>query len=112
LEQAPLRGRQPFVGGTLRRVELGDRRAPFLLTAIEALAFLFGLAALARELLPLLREAGGLIGGALQLQVVADDRFLVFMMLSMERGDGVRRLRNRSLEPGGLFRQPEERVAF
>src|SRR5438067_1287347 len=89
LAQAPLRGGQPFVGGALRRFELGDRRAPFLLTAIEAFAFLFGLATLARELFSLLREPDGLIGGALQLQFVADDRFLVFVMLGVERGDGV-----------------------
>ena len=112
LEQAPLRGRQPFVRGALRRFELRDRRAPFLLTAIETVALLFGLTTLARELLALLREAGRLIGGALQLQFVADDRFLVFVMVGVERGDGVRRLRDRPFEAGRLFRQPEQRVAF
>ena len=51
LEQAPLRVGQPLVGRALLVLEPGDRRARLVLAAIERVALLFGLTALARELL-------------------------------------------------------------
>ncbi len=57
LEQAALRDGQPLVGLPLLVVQPGDRRARFFLPAIEAVALVFRLRALARELFRLLREA-------------------------------------------------------
>ena len=103
---------QPLVGRALLVLEPRDRRARFLLPAIERVALLLGLAALARELLALLREARRLVGRALQLRLVADDRLLLLVMLGVQRGDGARRLRDGRLEAGGLLGEPDERVAL
>ncbi len=56
LEQPPLRGGQPLVGLTLLLVEPDNRGARLVLAAIELIALLLGLTALARELLALLRQ--------------------------------------------------------
>ncbi len=112
LEQTTLRDGEPFVGAALVIFEPPDRRARFFLPAIEAVALLAGLIALARQLLAFLRQARVFLGGALQLQVVADHGLLLLVVLGVERGDGVRRMRDRAFEAGRLFGELDERVAF
>ena len=94
-EQAPLRQRQPLVGQLLLVLQADDRRARLVLTAIERLALLFGLMPLARELFALQRETRRLVARVLQLRLEADDGLFLFVMLGVQRGDGVRR-RSRS----------------
>ena len=91
LEQAPLRQRS----GARRPArcsscEADDRRARFVLTAIERVALLFGLTPLARELLALLRETRRLVGRVLQLRLEADDGLFLLVVFGVQRGDGVR----------------------
>ena len=54
----------------------------------------------------LLREPRRLVGGALQLRLVADDRLFLLVMLGVQRGDRVRRLGDRALELRRLLREP------
>ena len=89
LEQAALRRRQPFVGRPLIVFETRDRLARFVLTAVDRLALLFGLPALAGELLALLGEAGRFVLGVLQLRLLGHDGFFLLVMLGRQRGDGV-----------------------
>src|SRR5262249_42141296 len=71
-EQTALRRGQPLVGRALRFIEPRDRGARFLLTTVEDVALLLRLPAFARELLGLLRQPRGFVGGVLQLRFVAD----------------------------------------
>ncbi len=94
LEQPALGDGQPLVGLALRLVEPRDRRARLFLAAIERVALFFRLMLLARELLGLLRQPRLLVGRVLQLRVVADDRLLLLVVLGVERGDRVGRVRD------------------
>ena len=91
--------------------EPADRRARFLLAAIERVALLFGLPALADELLALLGQPRRFVRRVLQLRVVADDRLFLPVVLGVQRGDGVRRVGDRRLELRGLLRQTGQRFA-
>ena len=81
---------KPLVGLTLRPFELGDRRARLVLAPVEGVALLLGLMPFARELLALLGQPRGLVRGALQLRLEADDGLFLLVMLGVQRGDGVR----------------------
>ena len=92
-------------------LQTADGFLRFDLTAVERVPLLFGLAALANELLALLSQSRRFVGRVLQLRLVADDGLLLPVMLGVQRGDPVRRLGDRRLETGGLLRQPEQGVA-
>ena len=68
--------------------------------------------ALARELLGLLGQPRLFVGRVLQLRVVADDDLFLFVMLGVQRGDRVRRVRDGALERRGFLRERDERVAL
>ena len=69
LEQPPLGHGQPLVGRALLAVEAIDRRARLLLPPIERVALVFGLPALARQLLGLLGQARLFVDRAPQLRL-------------------------------------------
>src|SRR5262249_26360873 len=73
LEQTPLGLSELLVRDPLLLFELHDRRARFILTTLEAVALVFGLAALARQLLTLLHEPRGFLSSSLELSLAADD---------------------------------------
>src|SRR5207244_1009478 len=84
-EQAPLRQRQPLVRLLLLDLQMDDRCACLVLTAIERFALLFSLMPLARELLALQHETRGLVARVLQLRVEPDDRLFLFVMFGVQR---------------------------
>ena len=112
LEQPSLRLRQPILGRPLRGVELRDGSTRFFLTPVQRLALVLRLAALTRELLRLLCEPAFLVGCVLYLGFVCDDCFLLFVVLGLQRRDGVHRLRNRGIQSTRLGCQLFERRAI
>ena len=84
LEQAALRHGQALVRFSLLGVEVRNRRACFILAPVERLALLLGLVLLARELLRLLGEPHFLVGGVLQLRVVADHGLFLLVVLRVQ----------------------------
>ena len=106
-----LRRRQPLVGQPLVVFQPADRFPRFDLPAIERVALFFGLTALADELVPLLGQARRFVRRVLQLRVVADDRLLLPVLFGVQRGDAVRRLRDRGLETSGLLREAGQGIA-
>src|ERR1051325_9021711 len=68
--------------------------------------------ALARELLGLLGEARLFVARVLELRLVADDRFFVFVMFGVERRNRVHRMRDRRFNVRCLTRETGERVAI
>src|SRR5206468_389961 len=102
LDQFALRDRQLFVGNALIVVEPRDRRARFLLTPVEAVALLFGLASLARELLGLIGQTRLLVARVGHLRLAADDDFLLLVMLGIQRRNRGHRLRDGPFERGGF----------
>ena len=59
-----------------------------------------------------MRQAGRLVVRPLKLQVVADDRFLLFVVFGVQRRDGIRCLRDRRLQARRLFGDPDETLAL
>ncbi len=112
LEQAALRDGQALVGLALRLFEPPDRGARFFPPPIDRVAFLFGLALLARQLLGLLRQPRFLVGRVLKLRVVTDGRLVLLVVLGVERCDCVRGVGDRPFELGGLLRQAHQRVTI
>ena len=104
---------QPLVGRALLVVEPRDRRARFLLAAIERRrAPLPPGGARARAARAFCASRVCLVGGVLQLRVVADDRLFLPVVLGVQRRDRVRRLRDRALELRGFLGQPGQRLAI
>src|SRR5262245_63883355 len=93
-EQSTLGDSEPLVGLALFRFQARDRRARFLLALIERVPLIFGLAPLTAELFALLRQPRLLVDRMLQLRVVADDRLLLLVLLGVQRGDCIRRVRD------------------
>src|SRR4029077_13460718 len=89
-----------------------DGRPGFLLAAVERIALLFSLTALARELLAFLREPRRLFRCVLLLRVEADHGLLLLMVLGVERGDRVRRMGDRTFQLRRLLCEADERVAI
>ena len=102
LEQAALRGGQPIVGRPLIVFQPGDRFARFALTPVDRLALLFGLPALAAELLVLQGEAGRLVLSVLQLRLLRHDRLFLLVVLGRQGRDRIRRLGDRRVERRGF----------
>src|SRR5260221_4727189 len=112
LEQAALRSSKPIVSRPLIVLQPRNRFARFSLTAVDRLALIFGLPALAGKLLALLTETRCLIDGVLQLRLLPDDGFFLFMVLGCKGGNRVRRLRDGGLERRGFSGKPKERLAL
>src|SRR5207249_1054917 len=93
-------------------VESRDRRAGLLLPAIQRIALLFGLVALAGELLGLLGQPRLFVSRVLKLRVVADYRLFVLMVLRVQRRDGTRRVGDGTFELRGFLREPNEGIAI
>ena len=66
---------------------------------------------LERELIGFLGETRLFVDRVLQLRLVADDRLLLFVMLRVQRRDGVRRVGDCPLELGRLLGQAHQRLA-
>ena len=69
-------------------------------TRLERRALFLGLPPLERDHLRLARQPRGLLGGARDLRLVADDRHLLAVLLGGQRGNRGRGLRDRQLELG------------
>ena len=106
-----LRRGQPLVGQPLVVFEPGDRLPRFQLPAIERVPLIFGLTALAHQLLALLGEARRFVPGVLQLRVVTDDGLLLPVVFGVQRRDAVRRLCDGGLETSGLLREAGQGIA-
>ena len=86
-EEQPLGQSQTLVGRPLLAFEPGDRLTRFFLPAIEPVAFFFRLLPLAIQLISFLLQPRTLARQMLQLRVERDDRFLVLVIVGVERGD-------------------------
>ena len=89
-----------IVGVLLIVFEPRNRHARFGLPAIDGLALFLGLAALARQLLELLRQSCGFVACLLQPRLVGDDGFFLFVMLGGQRVDRGQGLRDGRIERG------------
>jgi hypothetical protein len=89
-----------------------DRLAGFALTPGDRLALLFGLPALAAELLVLQGEAARFVLGVLELRLLRHDRLFLLVVLGREGRDRIRRLDDRGIERRGFGGEAGEGLAL